>query len=339
MAYIVQPTNQHTFIDPYSSTIFDMGIEDTRVYLSRQVNYLLSVFGSDCVIRGLDTTTSFSGSVVTVNISPGRAIVDTTLHIFDDPVTLTLDVAPYEDTGYLAVNISYRYIETLQANRPFFKLTWVSSDGNTQLPEPWSPERDRLLLAWIEFTKDGSTNNITNINQHILFNDYTIINNYQYFPSKGLDNQNGTSDFQYSGTPVNGDFLLFDSTSNIFVSTQHTIPTLQDVNLTNLQPNQVLKFDGTKWINVTLSSDLSSLTDTDITNPDSGDYLSFDGTDWINIPFPYNFKVSSNDTIPNFLESKLTSGQGIIIETLNEGANEAIEVNTSFATQMFMSSI
>ena len=34
MANLVQPTNQKTYIDPYQARLFDMGVEDSRVYLS-----------------------------------------------------------------------------------------------------------------------------------------------------------------------------------------------------------------------------------------------------------------------------------------------------------------
>lgn len=191
MAHVVQPSNQTTHIDPYSQRLFDMGVEDSRVYLSRQVNYLLEILGSDCVVRGLEVEYSISGNIVSFTVTPGRAIVDTTLHLFNNSTLLDIDTTPYSDNGYLVVNISYRYIQTLQANRPFIKVSWVSPNpGTTQLPEPWSPARDRLVLCWFEFQKDSS-NNLISITPHCSPSEYIVIDNITYYPRRGTDLDNG----------------------------------------------------------------------------------------------------------------------------------------------------
>lgn len=183
MSSIVQPVNQETFIDPYSSYLFDMGVEDSRVYLSRNVNSILKSFGEDCVLSGLDVgAVLVTGSnIAQFTIYPGKAIVDTTLHIFRENVSLDLDLSPYDPNGFVVVSISYKYIQTMQNNRPFFKVSYVSADGQQILPNPWSLPRDRLVIAVFRFTKSGNT--VTGIYPY-----YTIIKilDYYYIPRAGF---------------------------------------------------------------------------------------------------------------------------------------------------------
>lgn len=181
---IVIPTNQSTHIDPYSSYLFDMGVQDSRVYLSRQVNYLLKSFGDDCVLSGMDVFYTWSGSLAKFDVYPGKCIVDTTLHIFRSTSSLELDLAPYDDSGYVVVSVSYKYIQTMHSNRPYFKVSYVSSDGQIQLPHSWSVPRDRLVLAIFKFKKD-SDNNITKLIPY-----YTIIkiSTEYYIPRAGVVN-------------------------------------------------------------------------------------------------------------------------------------------------------
>jgi hypothetical protein len=133
-----------------------MGIQDSRVYLSRQVNNILQVFGSNVKISGLDITINnnnklINNKIASFTISPGKCIVDTTLHLFPTATTLELDVSPYDSSGYLMIVVSYKYIETLQQNRPVFKLLYVTSDGLDQLPDAWSPNKDGLILGVFKF--------------------------------------------------------------------------------------------------------------------------------------------------------------------------------------------
>jgi hypothetical protein len=156
-----------------------MGVQDSRVYLSRQVNSILQVFGSNVKISGLNITinnnnTLINNKIASFTISPGKCIVDTTLHLFPTATTLELDVSSYDPSGYLVVLVSYSYTETLQQNRPIFKLLYVTSDGLDQLPEEWSPNRDNLILGVFKFN-NHSPYNIE------LYHDNTIsVNNNTY---------------------------------------------------------------------------------------------------------------------------------------------------------------
>jgi hypothetical protein len=158
-----------------------MGVQDSRVYLSRQVNNILQIFGSNVKISGLDITINnnnklINNKIASFTISPGKCIVDTTLHIFPTATTLELDVSPYDPSGYLVIVVSYKYIESLQQNRPIFKLLYVTSDGLDQLPDAWSPNRDNLILGVFKFNNQSLYDiiaydgNIISINN----NTYTI---------------------------------------------------------------------------------------------------------------------------------------------------------------------
>jgi len=218
MPHIFQSLDQETFIDPYSSTLFDMGVQDSRVYLSRQVNSILRAFGEDIVISGLETVAVLNNNIIAVSIRPGRCIIDTTLHIFKTIVNLDLDLSPYDPSGYVVLSVSYKYIQTMQNNRPYFKLSYVSADGQVQLPDAWSTSRDRVVLDVYKFTKDPITGNITsitNINTHIQIVDYIYIPRITFFPVSQI-NDPGNSYFNDSlvqSRPLNGG-TFFDDDSN-----------------------------------------------------------------------------------------------------------------------------
>jgi hypothetical protein len=137
-----------------------MGVQDSRVYLSRQVNNILQVFGSNVRISGLDITINndaklINNKIASFTISPGKCIADTNLHVFPTATTLELDVSSYDSSGYLVIVVSYKYIESLQPNRPIFKLLYVTSDGLDQLPDAWSPNRDNLILGVFKFNNQS----------------------------------------------------------------------------------------------------------------------------------------------------------------------------------------
>jgi hypothetical protein len=158
-----------------------MGVQDSRVYLSRQVNSILQVFGSNVKISGLNITINndsklINNKIASFTISPGKCIVDTTLHLFPTATTLELDVSSYDPSGYLVIVVSYNYTETLQQNRPIFKLLYVTSDGLDQLPDAWSSNKDNLILGVFKFNNHSPYNielyhdNTISINSNV----YTI---------------------------------------------------------------------------------------------------------------------------------------------------------------------
>ncbi len=216
-SYITQPLNQQTFIDPYSSNLFDMGVQDSRVYLSRQVNSILKSFGDDIVICGLETQAILTNNLLKITIQPGKAIIDSTLHIFNTITELELDLTPYDESGFLTISLTYKYIQTMQNNRPYIKLSYITSDGQVQVPDSWSPMRDRLVIDVYRFQKDIS-NNVISI---YLQNEIVQISDYFYIPRAGFFNNttinNSCMNFIYNSDTIMNGGTFFDLEENYMV--------------------------------------------------------------------------------------------------------------------------
>ena len=162
----IQPNLQTRINDPYQQRLFDFGTSDSRLYLARVSNQLLRTFGDDLVLKGFDIQSiTASGSIATVTISGGLAILDHTLIQIDDPIlSIDFDVASYDETGKLVLHLNYEFLQTVEDNPVRLKLSYVDSTGSSISPDGWNWNKDRLVLAVIEFTKNPS-NNITNIQE------------------------------------------------------------------------------------------------------------------------------------------------------------------------------
>lgn len=154
---VIIPVNQSSYNDPYQQRLFDFGLEDSRVYLSRSVNQLLKSVGNNIVLNGFEITDiSFTDTNITIDISSGIAIVDMTLVEIRDPVSITFEAAnSYDTNGKFVLHVNYEFLETVQSNPAKIKLSYISSDGNTILPDGWYVNKDNIVLAIVEFSKDG----------------------------------------------------------------------------------------------------------------------------------------------------------------------------------------
>ena len=143
----IEPEKQYTYIDSGSGRLFDFNNVDSRVYLSRTINDLLKVFGSDVVIYGLQLDNlDFNGSILSVDVKPGKAIIDTTLVDIESTTTLMIDTTPYDiNTGYFIVALSYSYVESIYQNVARLRLLYVDRNGNTV--DCWNFKRDRIVLC------------------------------------------------------------------------------------------------------------------------------------------------------------------------------------------------
>lgn len=170
MGTVVQPLNQEQRISPYSQRLFDFGTTDSRVYISRVANSLLSsltlgrndstsyLILDDGILDGLETSHSLAGNTLTVTVNPGYVIQDLTQVVFEESTTLDIDLSSYSDTGSIVVAINYKFLNSVASNPALLKLEYVSSDGLTVLPDGWSSERDRIVVTRFTFSKDGSGN-------------------------------------------------------------------------------------------------------------------------------------------------------------------------------------
>ena len=158
MAEYFTPT-QERFNDPYQQRIFDYGTVDSRVYLSRATNMILKAIGNNVVLNGF-TIGGLSGigtSIISLTVSTGYAIQDSTLVQSEQIATLTIDVSTLVDTttggAHLGVFLDYEYLETVESNPAVIRLYHISSDGMTLTPAGFDSARCLTLIGLIEFTK------------------------------------------------------------------------------------------------------------------------------------------------------------------------------------------
>ncbi len=155
----ITPLEQETLINPYSNKIFDFDTSSSNVYISGSVNNLLRAIGEDCVIDGLTVNVSLVDSLFTVRVNPGKAICDCTLVEITSPSSsniLTLDLSPFDETGYLILTLSYKFLNSPHSNLAKFRLFYVSSNNMDTVPE-FQPDYDRIVLAKFLFYKITNT--------------------------------------------------------------------------------------------------------------------------------------------------------------------------------------
>jgi|688.fasta_scaffold797102_2 hypothetical protein len=164
MPSISIPSKQRISIDPYTSKLFDFDNRSSRVYLSRTINNLLRVFGTDIVIDGLNVscryindpdvgimTPDYSEKII-INITSGKCIIDTTLIEIDEDTVLDIEVSSLDDAGKLLLFLSYKYSESIYENQAGFKLIYLDKTAKTTTPKIDS-SMDRLLLSVLTFNK------------------------------------------------------------------------------------------------------------------------------------------------------------------------------------------
>lgn len=161
MTSIVTPSDQQISIDPYTSKLFDFNNASSRVYLSRTVNNLLRTFGTDVILEELfidEIQYDSTNETVSITITPGKCIIDTTLIEFPNQTTIEMNLSGYDQTGSLLLFISFRYTESVHLNTAKFKLLYVDPTNRFTYPEQIETNTERVLLAKFIFNKE--TNNI-----------------------------------------------------------------------------------------------------------------------------------------------------------------------------------
>lgn len=166
------PENQSVFINSTQGRIFDFNTPSSRVYLGEAVNSLLRVFGDNVIITGFRILDYqyLSNDIITVTISPGEAILDSTLIKYPNPITLSIDVSGFND-GVLFPNLFFNFSQIQQRNSSSIRLTHAIEKEFDLIAYPnfeanparireyhaptshWYPEYSILILAVIEFRK------------------------------------------------------------------------------------------------------------------------------------------------------------------------------------------
>lgn len=169
MTNTVIPNKQKISIDPYTGKLFDFDTVSSRVYLSRTINNLLRVFGTDIILTGLtikdltynndpdpDEPSSFVEST-SIKINSGKCIIDTTLIEFEEDIIIpNIELSSYDDAGYLLLFLSFKYSESIYENQAKFKVIYLDSSKRITSPSLDSSS-DRILLAVLKFNKSNNT--------------------------------------------------------------------------------------------------------------------------------------------------------------------------------------
>ncbi len=177
MANIKQPSRYQARITPYSQRLLQFGLEDSKVFLARTSNSLLEAFTlgydeeaydttsgylqrdyddrKDCILDGLRTSFELDGTTLKITLGRGNIICDNTMLTFPRSTDLDIDLDPYDDTGFIALAVNYKWIDNIYENPPKVRLCYVSEDTMTVTPDGWWIDTDRLIITVFDFEKDA----------------------------------------------------------------------------------------------------------------------------------------------------------------------------------------
>lgn len=163
---VVTPTGQRHFIEPFDQRVFQFDTPSSDVFLSRVANSVYQVLGDDIVMHGLDVDNiAHTSDSVVASVSRGAAIQDQTLIITPDPVDLEMSgISGMDEAGKIVVLSNYNYLETFEQNQHTILMNYIDSTGSPL--HPFLPQRDRIVLAILEFTKDSS-DNVTGVTKSV----------------------------------------------------------------------------------------------------------------------------------------------------------------------------
>lgn len=157
---------QNRYNDAYQQRITTPGTIYREKYLSRASNNIIKMIGDNLVISGLDVTTSFLGSVITLSLSPGLVIHDSTAIALTTTSTLdctmTVNLPDTNNGACLAIFTDYQYIEPTdpEVQTPLkLSVYHVDADGvpTTFTGSPvFSVTRNKILVSVIDFIKSGA---------------------------------------------------------------------------------------------------------------------------------------------------------------------------------------
>lgn len=155
---VITPPGQRHFIEPFDQRVFQFDTDKSDVFLSRVANSVYQVLGDDIVMYGLEVTNPVHTSdSIQIDLTKGAAIQDQTLIITPDDLQLELTgISGMDESGRLVVMSSYNYLETFEQNQHSFNVNYVDSTGSPL--HPFLNQRDRIVLAILQFTKDASDN-------------------------------------------------------------------------------------------------------------------------------------------------------------------------------------
>lgn len=161
--------HQKIYIDPHDGKLFDFNNVSSRVYLGQTINNLLKVYGDNFVIEGFRPlsvkyeTIEDNSEVISVSISSGRAIIDTTYIEVTETSHLLYDVTNLDDSGFLILSLDYNYLLNPYTNETSLKLNFFNSAANNNYSgyigfnnnSKFFTETSRIILNKITFNKQA----------------------------------------------------------------------------------------------------------------------------------------------------------------------------------------
>jgi len=126
---------------------------NSRYYLIESVQQIVETIGTNCVLTGLDildVNINDSRNLLTVNLSKGKVICDSTLIEFPDDMSLPLDISNLDHEGKLILSVNFRYLRT---SRPNFASISLKFLNNSNICTEWFEEKDKIVLAIIQYNK------------------------------------------------------------------------------------------------------------------------------------------------------------------------------------------
>jgi hypothetical protein len=183
---VITPPGQRHYIEPFDQRVFQFDTDKSDVFLSRVANSVYQVLGDDIVMYGLDALNPVHTSdSVQLEITKGAAIQDQTLIVTPDNLQLEITgVSGMDESGRIVVMSNYNYLETFEQNRHTFNINYINSSGSPL--HSFLPQRDRIVLAILQFTKDAS-DNVTSVS--FASDPFITISGKQYF-IKGYSESN-----------------------------------------------------------------------------------------------------------------------------------------------------
>lgn len=126
---------------------------NSRYYLIESVQQIVETIGTNCVLTGLnilDVDIDDSRTHLTVTLSKGKVICDSTLIEFPDDMILPLDISHLESNGRIILSVNFRYLRTSRPNFASISLKYLN---NSNICTEWFEEKDKIVLAIFEYNK------------------------------------------------------------------------------------------------------------------------------------------------------------------------------------------
>lgn len=179
------PDKQKILINSSDTKVFDYATPNSRFFIGESINSLLTMFGNDCILNGLDITEYkyLDNGNIEFKVSPGKAIVDSTQIEYPTETILEFNPTGFDfNNGSIIISISFKFVPIQIKNLSKFRVEYLGNNGKTFGQTPWYEDLDRLIIGKFDFN-----NNTKEIFKHtsMLLNPTELtINNKQYILRK-----------------------------------------------------------------------------------------------------------------------------------------------------------